>query len=195
MRKRNFRFQSYGIPETLTCLNQWVGWHDGFAVPFALGGHGYYGRALPTDPTSWTDFRTAIRRRFEWRLDGLAFVVTDHDPFFFITLVGAVQHDRLSDSAKLVIRECCTYAEIAPNERDVTLVISFEDEVAAVIGGCALPPEFLPNDFPMHLYDGKVTHWPAPFDIPLSGMFIADHNRIRLLPQPSAHSKEVHNEN
>lgn len=192
MRKRHFRFQSYGVPEPLTHLRQWVGWRDGFPVPFALGPVSVYGYALPVHPASWVDFRTAIHRRAEWRLDGLAFMMTPNDPFFFFTLVDAVHRRCLNPSAQAVVRECCTYAEIAPNERDVTLVVEFEPEVADVIGRCALPPEFLPDDCPVYQYDGEVASWPAaPIDIPLSGMFIADHNRIRLLPEPSTRHKET----
>lgn len=191
MRKPIYRFQSYGIPEPLTRLRQWVGWRDGLPVPLALGPVSIYGWALPAHPASWVDFRTALHNRVERKADGISFVATPEDPFYIIKLMGAVREGRLDKSARAVVRACRTYAEVDPRERDVILIVAFEPEVAAVIGGCKLPLAFLPDDCPVHRYEGVVYTWPALLDVPLSGMYISSDTHIRLLPEPSTHHKEI----
>lgn len=179
-KRRAFRFQSFGVPEALTGRRQWAGWKADFPFPLEVGRPMHCGIALPTKPETWADFRTACDRRFEWSLDGVAYMVTKYDPFLLVTLQGAAHRGRLSRSAREVVRACRTYAEVSPGDQEVTLVFAVDPEEVRQLGH-PVPPEAFPDDCPLHLYEGRVASWPRGFYVPLSGMFIDFDNQVRII--------------
>ena len=181
-KRRAFRFQSFGVPEALTAQRQWVGWVDGIASPFALSGFSYFGLALPTWPPTWTDFRAAIDKRVDWGLDGVAYMVTRDDPFLLVTLHGAAERGRPSRAARKLVRQCHTYAEVAPSGEDVTFVFALTNgPTAPQVHRGISTPELLPDDCPLSIFDGEVICWPWGFSVPVSGMYIDFANWIRVI--------------
>src|SRR5690554_134951 len=79
------------IPAALKNRPQWVVWkHDWSAknkdwekVPYRADGRG---KASSTDPTTWAPFAQAEARYKKGGIEGIAFVLSDDDPFVCIDL-------------------------------------------------------------------------------------------------------------
>lgn len=95
------------IPQELRELPQWVVWRN--KVPFAPS----TGRAASSsDPSGWTDFRTAWAA--EPSYDGVGFVLTANDPYVVIDLDHVLLDDgTLMPDAEAIVREMDTYTEIS----------------------------------------------------------------------------------
>lgn len=108
------------IPDELRTVAQWICWgertRDGKPTKIPLDPDTVTAGSV-TDPSTWTDFETALTATADSAVTGLGFVFTDDDPFVGIDL----DHCRDADTgqpeawAKTIVDQLDSYTEVSPS--------------------------------------------------------------------------------
>jgi len=122
------------IPEELKRLNQWVVWRyefeDGRLAKVLLDPEETRKpkRAKTNDPSTWSSFEVAVetyrKKRKEWELAGIGFVLTEDDEFVGIDQDNCIDTEtgEIEEWAQHIIRRVGSYAEVSPSERGVKII-------------------------------------------------------------------------
>jgi len=114
------------IPPQLKGWKQWVFWrgvkHDEAdkkptKIPFNATG-----AAKSNDRSTWLPF-VAMQTWMQRKMDGIAFVLSDDDPFSMIDLDGCIEDEKISEFARKVIEYFDSYTEISPSGTGVRIFV------------------------------------------------------------------------
>lgn len=121
------------IPPQLKGWKQWVFWrgvkHDESdkkptKIPFNATG-----AAKSNDRTTWMPF-VAMQTWMQRKMDGIAFVLSDDDPFSMIDIDGCVENETVSDFARKVIDYFDSYTELSPSGTGVRIFVEGKIDAA-----------------------------------------------------------------
>jgi primase-polymerase (primpol)-like protein len=108
------------LPRELISLSQWVGWkyecRDGRPTKIPINPH-TGGRASSIDACTWSDYPTAIRAKYRYRLDGIGFVFSVADLLVGIDLDNCRNPDtgEIAPRAREIVRLLNSFTEISPS--------------------------------------------------------------------------------
>lgn len=125
------KFDLSSIPCELRERDQWVCWvhEEQSKIPMDPEGDGQY--AKTNDPTTWSDFETAIDTAAAHE-SGIGFVFTKKDPFAWIDIDNCAESKELLDWCPSLDRFDSTYIEWSPSEAGLHII--FLGEVPAEFG-------------------------------------------------------------
>lgn len=121
------------IPPQLKGWKQWVFWrgvkHDESdkkptKIPFNATG-----AAKSNDRTTWMPF-VAMQTWMQRKMDGIAFVLSDDDPFSMIDIDGCVENENVSEFARKVIEYFDSYTELSPSGTGVRIFVEGKIDAA-----------------------------------------------------------------
>lgn len=117
------RLENYEkIPYELQRLNQWVLWkyvkRDGKETKPLFQTNGHFAKV--NDPSTWTDFQTAIRN--VQNFDGIGFVLTENDPYVVIDLDYTENIEEGKQQREIFDNLLETYAELSPSGKGLHIV-------------------------------------------------------------------------
>jgi len=116
------------IPKELTVHRQWVIWKAeekpsvGYTkAPYQLNGN----KAKTNDPTTWTDFKTAIEAYKNHGFDGIGFVLTAKQPLCGIDLDGCRDPEtgQLKPWAEKIVQQLNSYTEVTPSAKGLRVLV------------------------------------------------------------------------
>jgi putative DNA primase/helicase len=116
------------LPRELISLSQWVGWkhecRDGRPTKIPINPH-TGGRASSIDARTWTDYPTAIRAKYRYRLDGIGFVFSVADPLVGIDLDNCRNPTtgEIAPRALKIVRLLNSFTEISPSGRGLHIFV------------------------------------------------------------------------
>lgn len=114
------------IPNELLVLKQWVCWRleavEGTSKPTKVPYNALTGKhASVTDPTTWTDYETAMRAVFPNNYNGVGFVITKSDPYCFIDLDFTDDPATIAQQTKIYER-FTTYSELSQSGKGLHII-------------------------------------------------------------------------
>jgi len=115
------------VPEELRDQSFWICWREERRgekidkIPVAPWRTGDLRSVNVTDPTNYTDFKTAMEIARQRQL-GVGFVFTKDNPFFGVDIDDCVVDGKIEDWALEIVRDLDTYAEISPSGRGIKLI-------------------------------------------------------------------------
>lgn len=146
------------IPPQLKGWKQWVFWrgvkHDESdkkptKIPFNATG-----AAKSNDRTTWMPF-VAMQTWMQRKMDGIAFVLSDDDPFSMIDIDGCVENENVSEFARKVIEYFDSYTELSPSGTGVRIFV--EGKIDAAIKHPRVNDKTLPLEIYSRLRVATVT--------------------------------------
>ncbi len=126
IRKSTSMLRPERIPVELKDRNQWLCWlvnSNGNKTPINAR-TGKAGKS--NDPRTWTDFQTASRRfGDDDRLAGVAFVISDDDPYCGVDLDSCrnIANGEIAEWARAIINGLNSYTETSPGRAGVKIII------------------------------------------------------------------------
>lgn len=121
------------IPPQLKGWKQWVFWRgikqsetDSKAskIPFNATG-----AAKSNDRETWLPF-AAMQTWMQRKMDGIAFVLSDDDPFSMIDIDGCVENENVSEFARKVIDYFDSYTELSPSGTGIRIFVEGKIDTA-----------------------------------------------------------------
>lgn len=107
------------IPQELRHLNQWVCWKyvlkPGKSKPDKVPFSPYGGHAKTDDPSTWSNFDTAVKSYVQNGYDGVGIVLTKRDPYVGVD----IDPDCPPNLKNRIITALDSYTEISPGGRGV----------------------------------------------------------------------------
>lgn len=122
------------IPQKLKDWKQWVFWrgvkHDEADKKPTKIPMNTVGAAKSNDRTTWLPF-AAMQTWTQRKMDGIAFVLSDDDPFSMIDIDGCVANESVSEFARKVIEYFDSYTELSPSGTGIRIFV--EGKIPAAI--------------------------------------------------------------
>lgn len=107
------------IPDALCDLPQWLVWRSeqarGRSTKVPRCALDPTRRASSTDPTTWSDYATAVNAATIDGVDGIGFIVTEGDPICGVDLDNCVEDGRVHESALALVERLGSYTEVSPS--------------------------------------------------------------------------------
>lgn len=115
------------IPVELREFKQWVCWKyeeldEGKLTKEPVTIHGKL--ASVTDPSTWTDFDTAVANAHKY--SGIGFVLTNNDPYAAIDLDDCAGDEKLFEWQQEIFNAFDSYAELSPSGRGLHIIVKGE---------------------------------------------------------------------
>jgi putative DNA primase/helicase len=108
------------VPAAIRSRSQWVGWRfetrDGKQTKVPINPHKGR-RAKSNDPTTWSDYETALAAADKFGLEGVGFMFSQDDPFIGIDIDDCRNPETgvIAAWAQEIIDRVPTYWEVSPS--------------------------------------------------------------------------------